>query len=122
MALPDNSGSEQIAMCVCGAPLVSTFAFQGYEFYCLECGRQYEWLEPRAQPATPELEARHDALRAEWREHAARKLLIDGGYHRDCERCNRGEPHIAHATAEEIAADREARAWLTDRRTETSRV
>lgn len=98
-----------------GAPLVSTFAFRGYEFICLECGRKYGWLDPEAVEATPELNERHEALRAEWVEHAGAKLLTSGSRHRDCEKCAGGEFHLDHATPEEHEAHDRALAWLAER-------
>lgn len=100
----------------CAAPLISTMAFCKYEFYCLECGTHLGFLSPIGQPGTPELTARYEALKAEWDEHAGAKLLTDDGWHADCTLCERrGEPHSAHATAEERAAHQAAVAWLAER-------
>ncbi len=89
-----------IAGCECGAPLVMTFAFTKFEFICLECGRQYGWLEPCEMPATPENEARMDALAAEFAEIAP-KLLTRGEIRRDCPQCDTSHDHLSHATEEE---------------------
>jgi hypothetical protein len=40
-------------------PLIPTFVFPQYEFYCLECGRNVAFMGPRAGESTPELEARY---------------------------------------------------------------
>ncbi|HEY1690084.1 MAG TPA: hypothetical protein VGF95_14610 [Solirubrobacteraceae bacterium] len=110
-------GDPKMAMCPsCNEPLISTFAFRGYEFYCLCCGRHLEFLKPVGAEVTPELTARQEALQAEWDEHAGRKLLISGWYD-DCELCKARDEgyHREHATNEERDADRQAREWLVDR-------
>jgi hypothetical protein len=38
-----------------GTPLVFTFEMPQKEFYCMECGGWFEFLEPRGKPPTPEL-------------------------------------------------------------------
>jgi hypothetical protein len=55
----------------CAAPLMSTILFRGYEFYCLICGAKCGFLDPAPAPATPELEQRHDELRAEFEQLSA---------------------------------------------------
>lgn len=104
----------KMAMCPsCSTPLVSSMAFAGYEFVCLGCGSRFGWLEPHAVEETPALAERCAALQAEWDEHAGGKLLVVGGWREDCAKClERGEPHDAHATAEEIRRHEEALAWL----------
>lgn len=64
--------------CAEPTPLITTLAFRHYEFYCLECGGRYGFLEPHAWTATPELEAHHMRLRAEWEAHAGNKLIVEG--------------------------------------------
>lgn len=100
----------------CRAPLIATFAFSGSEFYCLECGQRVTFLGPVSLNAA-EHQERYDALKAEWDEHVVGKLLVHGGIHRDCERCQAREDydHLAHATDEELAAHEAALAWLTER-------
>jgi hypothetical protein len=113
-----------MAMCPrCEAPLISTCVFSGYEFYCVECGNRVTFFGPRAAQPTPELDARHDALRAEWDEHAGRKLLVPRSWVDGCDLCRQREgDHPSHATDEERAADRAARAWLKERAAERSRA
>jgi len=111
--------TQMMAMCpCCDVPLISTMAFRRFEFYCLECGSKFGFIEPKAAKATDELEARHTELRAEWDEHVGGKLLSDGGWHRDCEQCaahDRANPHAAHATDQEVADHELALAWLAAR-------
>jgi hypothetical protein len=45
-------------------PLMATFERRGAEFMCMVCGTYYGFLAPKAREATPELQARHDELRA----------------------------------------------------------
>jgi hypothetical protein len=114
-----NEGPPRPLACcrVCGAPLIATLAFRKYEFYCLECGRHYDFLAPSGRQPTPELKARYQALLEEWNEHAG-KLIVDGGNYSDCETCTSSrEPHELHATDDERAAHDAAIAWLRERAT-----
>lgn len=99
----------------CKAPLISTMAFSGVEFLCLECGRTCGWLDPYKLDSEEAAE-RMAALQAEWDEHAAGKILPEGRFRRDgCELCTGDSSHREHATPEELAADAEARAWIRER-------
>lgn len=108
---------KEMAMCPeCDTPLISTLVFKGAEFYCLDCGGAFGFLAPRGAECTPEVEAQYQERKAEWDEHAGRKLLAMSGWHRDCEQCEpRREYHIVHATDEERKADKHAREWLVER-------
>lgn len=65
-----------VAMCPhCDEPLVSTMAWDRAEFYCLSCGAHLGFLEPVGKPETPELLARTEALRLEFRELSAGALI-----------------------------------------------
>ena len=101
----------------CSAPLIATFAFAKYEFYCLDCGNHLGFFGPRAAEPTPELDARYEGYLAEWQEHAGSRLLVVGARHRGCAECEGGQYHLDHATDAEREADRAARAWLAERRT-----
>lgn len=90
-----------------GDPLVMTFAFAGYEFICLECGRLYGFLEPRAAEATPQLLDRAEQRKAEFRPLAA-AIITAGMYRKDCELCTAGEEHAQHVTEDEIHASEDA--------------
>lgn len=95
-------GPPKMALCPrCEAPLISTMAFRRYEFCCLECGHLCGFLDPHGAEPTPELEARYQALQAEWDEHVGGRLLVDG--------------RQGHATDEQRDADRAAREWLKER-------
>lgn len=107
----------KIAMCRrCQEPLVSTMMFRKAEFYCVNCGATYGYLEPVPATETPELLSRMDANRTEF-ENLAKGHIGDGAYHMDdCETCRtKHEPHLYHATPEELAEDQAARARLRDR-------
>lgn len=56
------------AMCYCGEPLVSTFEFPQYEFYCPPatggCGKMLGFLSPRPAVTTPELAAKQKAIQS----------------------------------------------------------
>lgn len=120
--MPDATAatdSRPIALCYCGAPLVSTFAFRGAEFLCLDCGAQLGFLSPRRGTPTPALCAQTAAVEAEFAAHVGGKLLIPGAWRHDCPQCepHRAENmHVAHATDAEREADATARRWLQERR------
>lgn len=117
----DLMGQEKppIALCPrasCGAPLIGTMVFPRAEFYCLECGGHFGFLDPRKGEPTPELTARMEALEAEWLEHAGRKLCVLPGWFDWCEKCKaHRESHAEHATDEERKGHEEALAWLRER-------
>lgn len=112
--------SPEAPMAVCpndDTPLIQTLAFSGAEFYCLTCGAHIGYTDPKAAKPTPELDARYDALEAEWNEHVAGKLRVVKGWFDDCEKCKaREETHDAHATTEEIVAHQAALDWLEQRK------
>jgi hypothetical protein len=112
-----STTERPFALCPgCGAPLISTLAFTGFEFVCLECGKPCTFFGARPGDPSPELTARYEGLRAEWDEHVAGKLLSPGARHRDCETCStKRESHITHATDEEMAAHEGAVRWFEQR-------
>lgn len=106
-----------LAMCPgCKAPLIGTMHVPKEEFYCLECGRSWGFLQPD-KGGSEEDQARYQNLQAEWDEHVAGRLLIPRSYHRDCNKCSpaRSVYHSDHATEDEIQADFDARVWLAER-------
>ena len=114
--------SPPLALCRgCHAPLISTFAFPGAEFYCVECGRTCGFLNPmRGDGDDPQLQERYEGLKVEWDENAGEKLMPGGAFwQRGCEGCESEEGrrlgHWEHATDEEREADKKARAWLKER-------
>ena len=117
--MPSDLSSQltRMAMCPrCDVPLISTMAFSGSEFYCLDCGAHLGFLSPRGREATPELNARYEALKAEWDEHAGAKLILSGGWYEACPDCRvGGEPHSAHTTDAEREAHQKALEWLRER-------
>ena len=90
--------SKNIDVCSQGHPLIFTFAFSGYENYCL-CGRKYDMFGDHREPETPALKLllkKYTAIFNKLREH-----MIGGGAHlKDCDKCN-SEPHWFHATDKE---------------------
>ena len=61
----------------CGEPLVSTLEFRKKEFICVPEQRLWEFLEPVGKPETPELVARHDELREQYK--GQRKVREEAG-------------------------------------------
>lgn len=57
-----------------GEPLVFTFEYPRYEFICMVCGEKYGFLDPAPAESTPELEARHAELRAQYETERAARL------------------------------------------------
>lgn len=105
-----------MAMCpACKAPLICTMAFSKFEFYCLECGRRYGWLDPIPAIETPAITRRYEKLKAEWDEIAP--ALIGGGVRlKNCESCTtRDQPHWDHASGDEKAAHEAALETLRQR-------
>jgi hypothetical protein len=106
----------RMALCPdCDAPLIATFAFSGYEFYCLECGRKVTFFGPKPAEPSAELDAQYAELKAEWDEHVGAKLVARGSRLTDCPLCRGGEDHSVHATQEEWAAHKATLAWLHER-------
>lgn len=100
-----------------GAPLISTMLFPEAEFYCLDCGGRFDFLQPRGKPETPELLEDMRARETEWNEHVQPRLRVVRAWLADCDQCKPGgEYHEAHATGEERAAHERALTWLRERR------
>jgi hypothetical protein len=67
LRIMDKTKPAPMATCpTCHDPLVMTFEFPGAEFICVPCDRLYGFLSPLAAESTPELEARHEELKAEY--------------------------------------------------------
>lgn len=99
-------------VCVCGEPLIPTFAFSGSEYACVVCGRTFAMFGADSQPDTPALVARYEELLSVWQENT-RGLLSGGVMLRTCSDCSRFfEPHICHASPDELAAHERALAWF----------
>lgn len=109
--------SERLSVCACGAPLIPTFHWRGKEWFCLECGRLYEFFGPSVVSTTPRRWARYEALLAEWEQNAGPKLLTPGARYDGCDKCwgNGGEAHEQHATEQEKTDHAAAKAWLIAR-------
>lgn len=75
MAMRDKKEPAPMATCTRdGEPLVSTLEFRNAEFICVVCGTKYGFLAPNPVVATPELDARHAELKAQYqRERAERR-------------------------------------------------
>ena len=107
----------KVAMCVCGSPLIMTFHWRAREFYCIDCGRLYDFFGPEAVEETPELLEKMEQYQEEWRENAGSKLLTFGAFHEGCEKCKgMKEEHMRHASPAELEANKEAVAWIESRR------
>lgn len=62
---PAPGTGPKMAMCpTCKEPLVATLEFRGAEFICMVCKELFGFMAPVPAEPTPELEARHDELRA----------------------------------------------------------
>lgn len=62
-----NQGNPPMAVCrKDDEPLIFTFEFPGAEFYCVVCQSKYGFLGPKIADSTPELNARHEVLRARY--------------------------------------------------------
>lgn len=108
----------RIALCPrCSDPLVMTFAWPGFEFVCLGCGRLTTFLGQLPAVETPELLAACDARKAEWQELSA-GLIPSTVYLQHCAQSGGGcygEHHRRHASPEELAAHDAAAARIGER-------
>lgn len=104
--------------CPGDVPLVSTCHFYKAEFYCLDCGGTFGFLQPsRALRPGKRLDERCARYQAEWLENAGHKLITPHSWLVDCELCRgRDAYHADHATGAEWAAHEEALAWIEKRK------
>lgn len=102
-------GEARMATChIDDEPLVMTFAFRGKEFICMSCGSRYTYFGPKPAGETPELDARHDVLKAQW-EELSDGLISSGAMYESCATCKASHQiHLAHATPEEVIAHNSA--------------
>lgn len=103
-----------IGICKCGHVLVYQLYFKQLQYICLNCGRLAH-TPPRAQPSTPELEAKWRALEAEFMMNCGSKLIVEGMYRQGCELCDRDQEHWHHATEAEWRDCNDAIHWLSER-------
>lgn len=97
-----------------GKPLISTMMWARFEFYCLECGRKYGYLDPAGVKHDEEAEAAYQKVKAEWDELSAGIMPEGRFWRKDCPLCT-GEAHLDHASAEEVEANKAARERLRAR-------
>lgn len=119
---PDLTGGTSdlrpVALCPgCAAPLIGTFHWARFEFYCLDCGRHVEFLAPDQGEPTFELLERMEAYQAEWAEHAAGQLVTSHAWRPEqCALCRVGGAyHEQHATAAEWGDHQQAVEWIAAR-------
>ena len=68
MARKREGKEPPIATCPsCSEPLIGTFKFPGKEFICVVCRRLWGFVEPTPAETTPELLARLEELRKQWK-------------------------------------------------------
>lgn len=108
---------SKIAICsVCKEPLIFTFFFSKKEFICLNCGRLYEYFGPNGAIETPELLEKMKNLKEEWERDFTPYLLTGGIMKESCETCRINyEPHLHHATDEELEKHTDALIRLKER-------
>lgn len=110
-------GIDKIAVCPRdGAPLISTFVFDGAEYYCVECGYAFGMFEQERVEWTQELQDKHDALLAEVAPLLA-QVVVRGSRLDNCTRCNTAGlgDHSEHATDAQRAASNTALETLVAR-------
>jgi hypothetical protein len=59
----------------CSEPLIMTLKFRGKEFICVACRRLWGFVEPTPAESTPELLARLEELRAQWRAEQSSEVI-----------------------------------------------
>lgn len=83
-------------------PLVFTFLWSKFEYFCLTCGTHYTYFGPKEMESTPELEQKikdnekiFEKLTEGW--------IADGAMRNDCGVCRTAYlPHISHASEAEL--------------------
>jgi len=98
--------NETVAVC-CGTPLIWTFMFSGAEWFCRKCKSNLGMMNAESILATPELlkEKKENNL---WFDEIAKDCVPRGCRFAKCEKCDKGEYHIFHATLEEKEASKKA--------------
>jgi len=113
---------SSIPVCTCGSFLLSVGGlgnqgdgfFRGKRFLCLKCGSLFA-NAPRLQPSRQESEARVSALETEFMTNCGSKLFAIGILWFGCDRCDRNEDHIHHASQDDWNRLNDALKWLSDR-------
>jgi hypothetical protein len=94
---------KEISTCYkCGKPVVWTFAFDGYEYYCLMCGNKTGMLGGKNDvKSTPELRAWRTMIERLWKV-LRQNHIGNGRYRKDkCKKCA-NEDHGKHFSKSEI--------------------
>lgn len=116
---PVENHMAPIAVCKCGAPLIYTFVFPKYEWYCLDCGTKYGMFDAIiVHNPDEELCERERTYLEEWDENVSGRLIVPRSWLTNCLKCKMGDEHAMHyqhATEEEQQADIKAREWLDSR-------
>lgn len=95
-------------------PLIWTFAFNGAEYFCIECGGAFGCFEAASIEGTPGLER----LAKEYEDHHKPKLSAVTWrvcWLKRCKKCKGGTPgnyHAKHLTKKEQKQLEEAQLWL----------
>ena len=88
----------------CGEPLVGTMIFPGAEYFCTVCHSSYGMFgAPGRADATPEMLARHEELRMQFKA-IAKDCIPPRSQKQDCPQCTGDDYHLIHATEAEIEA------------------
>lgn len=96
-------------------PLVMTLAFRKFEFYCIDCGGKFGFMDPASADGTDERLRKMKIIEDDFKE-LSKGLVPDGARLSTCVQCGpSSEVHLMHATAEEKEADSEARKRLHNR-------
>lgn len=105
---------QEIKVCDdCRIPLIWTFKWRGFEYYCINCGGHWGMLGAGENVGlTPELKKQNKVIKRVWKT-LAHHLLGDGGYTRiKCKKCLVDRYHHDHLTKSEIRKDRLAMSML----------
>jgi hypothetical protein len=97
---------KKIRVCDCGAPLLWTFLYDGYEYFCMACGNKYGMLGAgKLVDQTKTLRAQEIVFTDVFK--ALRKHLLGNGRFRrkDCKKCLGEQYHTQHLTPLERERD-----------------
>lgn len=91
-----------IKICDCGTPLIYTFCWDYYEWYCLNCGKNSEFLGGNRTQETPELKAKKKVVDDIW--GVIRKYFLPKSSYgkTKCKKCSGNLSHNSHLTTQEI--------------------
>ena len=95
----------------CGEPIISTFLYNGYEYYCLWCGERYEFFNDCVKTTSKKYLVKQKINENIFK--IIRSKINVNGQKSNCKKCkNLNEPHCFHLTNKEILENEIALEYL----------